>query len=77
MSDSQCEHAFRFDKAGLDELSVAMRMPESFQASNRTNFSRIEGLCVLFRRLAYPNRLEDRNTYLRCFEEPSSSCQTF
>ena len=59
MSDSQCEHAFRFDKAGLNELSVAMRMPESFQAPNRTKFSRIEGLCVLLRRLAYPNRLED------------------
>ena len=36
-----------------------LRIPEELNASNRTRCSGIEGLCILLRRLAYPNRLKD------------------
>lgn len=59
ISDTQCKHLFRFDKGGLNDLRCMLEIPQVFRCNNRTVCSGMEGLCVVIRRLAYPNRLDD------------------
>lgn len=59
ISTEDCKKLFRFDKENLLRLRRQLRIPEELKASNRTRCSGIEGLCILLRRLAYPNRLSD------------------
>ena len=40
-------------------LVAVLRLPDQFSCKNGTIASSVEGLCVLLRRMAYPNRLTD------------------
>ena len=57
LTASQCKEMFRFAKEDIYELRRCLRIPDELVGINRTRFSGLEGLCILLRRLAYPNRL--------------------
>ena len=59
LTPEQCKSWFRFEKVYIPGLVTALGLPEELVASNRTRCTGLEGLCILLRRLAYPNRLED------------------
>ena len=59
LTTEECKSLFRFEKHDLHQLRRLLHIPEELTASNRTRCSGIEGLCILLRRLAYPNRLKD------------------
>ena len=59
LTNEQCKTMFRFEKDDLPRIQMALRIPQKIVCRNRTIVSGTEGLCILLRRLAYPNRLED------------------
>ena len=59
LTEEDCLCNFRFTKGHLIRLKTALRMPEYFILHNRSKATGLEGLCILLRRLAYPNRLRD------------------
>ena len=59
LNNYQCRNLFRFDKHDISTLRDALGIPEKIVCQNRTSATGDEGLCILLRRLAYPNRLED------------------
>ena len=58
-TDDECLRLFRFTSTHLDELQMYLNIPEQIIGPNGIKCSGTEGLCVLLRRLAYPNRLTD------------------
>ena len=55
LTSEQCKSWFRFEKECIPELVTALGLPEELIAGNRTRCTGLEGLCILLRRLAYPN----------------------
>ena len=70
LTDIQCLSSFRFDKQSIRRLTTALRLPERFVCPNRTVVSGQDALCVLLRRLVYPNRLVDLEPF---FGRPKST----
>ena len=58
-TDEQFFECFRFKKADIDRLKFVLRLKDSYKGSNGIKWSGTEGLCMLLRRLCYPNRLVD------------------
>lgn len=56
ISNAQCKHLFRFEKGGWNDLRCMMEIP---QVSMRLSQFGMEGLCVVIRRQAYQNRVDD------------------
>lgn len=56
LPDSQCLIDFRFEKKQILRLRAALGIPEFFKCRNGTCVSGVETLCIVLRRLAYPNR---------------------
>lgn len=50
-------YLFRFEKEDIFTLYRALKMPERWVTSDRHTIGGVEGLCLLLRRFAYPNRL--------------------
>jgi hypothetical protein len=59
ISEDDCLSQFRFEKDHIYHLKDALRLPEVLKCAQGTVSSGIEGLCIVLRRLAYPNRLID------------------
>lgn len=59
LSNDECVDLFRFDKDDLEQLRVELRIPERIVCVNRTTCPGLDALCIVLRRLAYPNRLVD------------------
>ncbi len=59
LEDQKCFEMFRFEKRDVIRLKNAFGFPEDFICYNRTRVSGLEAICILLRRLAYPNRLVD------------------
>lgn len=59
LSEHECKLNFRFEKQDILRLALALRIPEHFTTVGGHKTTCIEGLCILLRRLAYPNRLVD------------------
>ena len=59
LNDDQFKTYFRFEKGDMERLCTALKLPVKIVCKNGTAVSGLEGLCILLRRLAYPNRLED------------------
>lgn len=59
LSDEECLKLFRFKKEDLPRLQRALGLAESYTGPVRLRWTGTEGLCILLRRLAYPNRLTD------------------
>ena len=58
-TEEQSKASFRFYKDDIRNLCVELGVPREFRARNGTALSGEEGLCVLLKRLSYPNRLGD------------------
>ena len=58
-TEEQSKASFRFYKDDIRNLCVELGIPRAFRARNGTVLSGEEGLCVLLKRLSYPNRLGD------------------
>lgn len=56
---NQVKALLRFYKDDLYHLYNCLRIPEQIICDNGLRVSGFEALCVLLRRLAYPNRLQD------------------
>jgi hypothetical protein len=73
LSDDICMIRYRFTKHDIETIAHCMHIPLTWQDSHtKQKISGIEGLCLLLRRLSYPNRLAD----LVCefgLDEPSMS----
>lgn len=59
MNDDECIAEFRVRKRDLPTLAQVLRIPPSFQLSQRSIVDGMEGLCMLLKRLAYPCRYGD------------------
>lgn len=56
-SEGQCKVFFRFYKEDIELLANALRIPEEIRLENRCVVNKIDALCILLARLAYPCRL--------------------
>jgi hypothetical protein len=54
--EPECRSNFRFDKDDIPLLADALGLPDQFQCYQRTTARKLEGLCILLRRLAFPCR---------------------
>lgn len=61
LCEEQFRALFRFKKEDMCALCDAFGIPIKIVCKNRTECSGTEGLCILIRRLAYPNRLQLRS----------------
>ena len=59
LTDQQSLNKFRFDKGSIHRLVRCLGLPEQIQLPNLCICSGTVALCVLLRRLVYPNRLSD------------------
>ena len=69
-SDQQALNKFRFDKENIYRLARSLALPDQIQLANRCICSGTDALCILLRRLVYPNRLSDLETL---FGRPKST----
>lgn len=63
-SDEECKKMFRFYKQDLYSLCRFLNIPEKILGENNSKTQGIIALCMLLRRLSYPNRLLICNTLL-------------
>ncbi|XP_066913329.1 uncharacterized protein [Clytia hemisphaerica] len=59
LSDDECLAMFRFLKNDIYNLADVFQLPDKIYCPNRQNFDKVEALCILLRRFAYPSRLGD------------------
>ena len=57
--EPECKAEFRFNKNDIPVLAEVLGLPETFKCSQRTVANKLEGLCMLLRRTAYPCRYSD------------------
>lgn len=56
LSDSFCYIHFRFYRADIYRLVAAFNIPEEITLKTGAKVKGVEALCILLKRLAYPNR---------------------
>ena len=59
LEESEIFAEFRVRKRDIERLADALGLPESFVCHQRTRADKIEGLCMVLKRLAYPCRYSD------------------
>ena len=59
ISEAECEAEFRFERGDIEHLADVLQLPPTFECPQGSVCDRIEGLCILLRRLAYPCRYSD------------------
>ena len=59
MNEAECLAEFRVQKHDLIFLQQVLQIPDIIKCPQRTTRSGLEGLCILFNRLAYPCRYSD------------------
>lgn len=59
MDETECINELRFCKMDIPRLADALGLPDTFQCYQRSKAGRIEGLCMLLKKLTYPSRLSD------------------
>ena len=59
IQEPECKAEFRFNKNDIPVLAEVLGLPKSFRYSQRTVANKLEGLCMLLRRTAYPCRYSD------------------
>lgn len=59
LTDDQVLKEFRFTKPQLHKLCDLLHFPDYLKAENGSKIRGLDGLCLLLRRLAYPQRLHD------------------
>ena len=59
INETECYREFRVRKLDIPRLAEALKLPEGLSCHQRTRADRIEGLCMVLRRLSYPCRYSD------------------
>ena len=59
LEESEIFAELRVRKRDIERLADALGLPESFVCQQRTRVDKIEGLCMVLKRLAYPCRYSD------------------
>ena len=59
ISEAECKAEFRFERGDIERVADELQLPPIFECPQGSAFDRIEGLCILLRRLAYPYRYSD------------------
>uniref|UniRef100_A0A6P7H5Q5 Uncharacterized protein LOC114346516 n=1 Tax=Diabrotica virgifera virgifera TaxID=50390 RepID=A0A6P7H5Q5_DIAVI len=59
LTNSQCKDFFRFSSDDIRLLVNLLRIPNEIRTANRNKVTGLTALCILLRRLIYPNRLKD------------------
>ena len=59
IQEPECGAEFRFNKNDIPVLAEVLGLPETFRCSQRIVANKLEGLCLLLRRTAYPCRYSD------------------
>ena len=59
MSDLECRMKFRFTRDEIKRIAPLLWSRPWVKLSTRERVPRLEALCILLRRLSYPNRLVD------------------
>ena len=67
IEEAECRYEFRIDKKDIPQLADVLHLPNEFRCAQRTVVGKIEGLCMLLKRTAYPCRLNDM---MRRFNRP-------
>ncbi|XP_028410552.1 uncharacterized protein LOC114533250 [Dendronephthya gigantea] len=57
--EPECRSNFRFDKADIPVLADVLGLPETFHCDQGTVARKLEAICILLRRLAFPCRYAD------------------
>ncbi|ETO72545.1 hypothetical protein F444_11360, partial [Phytophthora nicotianae P1976] len=57
-TDANCELEFHFDIGGLQRLCTLLQVSAVVITAHRDRVMAIEALCIMLRRLAYPQRLD-------------------
>ena len=57
-SDIQCWDQFRFQKKDIPVLAQLLGLPPTFTTTNGCVLERVDLMCILLRRLSYPNRCD-------------------
>ena len=73
--DTECRAALQFSRAGIFLLLEVLRFLDKFVCSQRTVCSKLEGLCILLKRLAFPCRYIDMVS--RFGRNPTELCLIF
>ncbi|OQV15754.1 hypothetical protein BV898_10091 [Hypsibius exemplaris] len=63
LSGETCKDDFRLEKADIKRLADLLNMPKKFHLASRLIVSSLEVLCIVLRRLSYPGRLRDLQTF--------------
>ena len=59
ISEAECKAEFRFERGDIERLADVLQLPPTFTCPQGSVCERIEGLCILLRRVAYPCRYSD------------------
>ena len=59
ISEAECKTEFRFERGDIERLPDVLQLPPTFECPQGSVCDRIEGLCILLRRLTYPCRYSD------------------
>ena len=59
IEEPECMSEFRVEKKDLPQLADALRLPDTFHYNQRTTADKLEGLCILLRRMSFPCRYSD------------------
>ena len=59
LTAEQCKTNFRFEAADIRTLASRLRLPPVITLANGSTCDRVDAMCILLRRLSYPNRLSD------------------
>ena len=59
IEEPECKSEFRIEKKDLPQLADALELPETFRCPQRTTADKLEGLCILLRRMSLPCRYSD------------------
>ena len=73
--NTECRADLRFGKADIFLLLEVLRFPDKFVCSQRTVCSKLKGLCILLKRLAFPCRYIDMVS--RFGRNPTELCLIF
>ena len=59
IEEPECKSEFRIERKDLPVIAEALQLPKKFHCYQRTTANKLEGLCMLLRRMAFPCRLSD------------------
>ncbi|KAJ8914166.1 hypothetical protein NQ315_016245 [Exocentrus adspersus] len=67
ISEIEAKQSFRFEKRHIPRLAEALNIPDEITTRENITLTGVQALCILLRRLTYPNRLADLESFFWLF----------